>query len=144
MMWNPRRYLANLLAYNMVMLVLSAIMLSLLGFLASVLAAAFLPVALAAMNEGQKYAARQRQVPEPSAIWRAGCAMAEVYLTVLVVATAVLALISAEFRGDLATANLFALFVFYGSFTGIALVVIRFAYAFGARLQLDEGSNHTG
>lgn len=144
MLWNPRRYLVSLLAYSVVILILFAVILSLLGFLVSVLAAAFLPVALSAMQEGQKYAETTREVPENLAIWRVSRAMAEVYLTVMVIATALLAVGNAELRADLGTANLLALFIFYGSFTLMALVVIRFAYAFGVRLQLDEGNNHTG
>lgn len=143
-MWNPRRYLLNLLACNVVILVLFAVALSLLGILPTVFAAAFLPPALAAMNEGQKHAATARQFPETASIWRVSRAMAEVYLTILVIATAVLAIGNSEFRADLATASLFNLLLVYGSFTGIALIVIRFAYAFGIKLQLDEENNHTG
>ncbi|MEM1351211.1 MAG: ABZJ_00895 family protein [Pseudomonadota bacterium] len=143
-MWNPRRYLFNLLGYSLAMMVLFTIGVSLFGIILSFLVAAFLPVGLAALTEGQKYAAMSQTQPDNVSVWRVSAAMAEAYLTILVVATAILAIGNGQFRADLGAASLFLLFVLYGGFTAAALIVIRIAYAFGVKLQLDAENNHTG
>jgi hypothetical protein len=143
-MWNARRFLRNLFAYSFVMVLLIGFLQALLGGLSAGFTLMFAPVAIAALQEGQTFAVETLEDPSNEQIWRVSFAMAEVYLTFLVMVSALVALGFHDFRSMLGHSNIVLIFFIYGVFTLISLIAIRWSYAWGVKLGLNQQNNHMG
>lgn len=143
-MWNPRRFAQNLILYTVSVWLVTVFLHMLFNLQSTQLAATFVPAMFAALQEGQKYACSTGHRPEKSDIWKLSRVMAEVYLTTSVVLSVIAAVLSPEIRYVYAHIPLVVLFVIYGIFTGIALVVMRWGYSLGIKLGLQEREKNTG
>lgn len=143
-MWNPRRFTRHLITYSFLVMAVEAVLRMLLRTDTSSLALTFAPVVVAAMQEGQKHAAATGVYPETTQIWRISRGMAEVCLTLWFLLTLALGLVVTNVRVMLMYIDLILLFSIFGVFTLMALIAIRWSYAWGVRLELRQHNNHMG
>lgn len=143
-MWIPRRFFRNLCAYSFAVVLAFGFLLGLLGSFALACVMLFGPLAVAAAQEGQSCAARAQNYPDPTHMWKVARDMAEVYLTFLVIGSALLALSVGEIRLALAQSNILLIFSVFGVLTGIGFAVARWSYAFGVKLEMEHQDNNAG
>lgn len=143
-MWNPRRFLRNLFLSSFVAVLAFLFLNDALGAFVAVAALFFAPVGLSALGEGRKLGAITDAIPMPADIWRASRGMAEVYLTFMVIASALMALITTDFRIWLGRTEMVVILTFYGATTLIAFVIIRWSYAWGVLQALNQRNDNTG
>ncbi len=143
-MFNPRRFTLNLIVYSVGLWLIQSVLQVFFNLDPTERYLSILSTALAAMQEGHKYALHTGKQPAKEDTWRISRVMAEIYLTLTVILSVFASILSADVRTMFATIDLFALLLVFAIFTGMALVFIRWGYSWGIKLGLQEYNKNTG
>jgi hypothetical protein len=141
-MWSPRQFLRNLFAFGFVALVLFTALEALLGSLVALALLFFGPISAAALCEGKTSAKTGGVIPSGAEAWSVARGMAETYLAVLVILSAIMAISFPDIRIWLARTNILTIAILYSTTTLVAFVSIRWCYTLGATMALEKRNSN--